>query len=154
GVAELGGLRIIGIEHQTNARKDDQIRGRAGRQGLPGSTQFYVCPGDAALSHLPARTIRGLAKAIESDRLEQPSGHLRRMFEHCVTDAQQRAETNARAQRKLTTDFDSIIQRQRKTVIERRRALLRDDDLRMLLRDWIREAANEAIEAKAAHPSM
>jgi preprotein translocase subunit SecA len=147
GVEGLGGLRIIGIGHQTNSRKDAQVRGRAGRQGQPGSSCFYVSPDDAVFSFLPARKVRALAGLLHSDRVEQPKGALLRAWQAAVTEAQDRSEGIGREIRKHITELDAIIQVQRKTIMESRREVLRTPDLMPHITDWILEAAERAMEA-------
>jgi preprotein translocase subunit SecA len=146
GVEAVGGLRIVGIGHQTNARKDEQVRGRAGRQGKPGSTRFYVSPADALFSFLPAREVRALAELTITDRITDVQGSLRRAWEKAVESAQERAESSGQEIRKYHTELDSVIQLQRKTIIDARRDVLREPDLMPYFREWILDAADRAME--------
>jgi preprotein translocase subunit SecA len=145
GVAELGGLRIVGIEHKTNRRKDDQARGRAGRQGQPGSSVFYVSPSDEVFSFLPARRLRALAGALGADRIEQPAFALRRAWESAVRDAQKRAELAGETDRRTTTKLDGVIQLQRQQIRRARSELLAAADLRERIESWAHEELDRRL---------
>lgn len=139
GVKELGGLRVVAIEHKTNPRKDDQARGRAGRQGTPGASRFYVSPSDEVFSFLPAHKLRSLAAQLSADVVAAPKGSLRRAWEGAVEHAQKRAELNKEVERRRSTKLDKIIRTQRQSIMETRREILSSSELAEHLRGWTHE---------------
>lgn len=139
GVKELGGLRVVAVEHKTNPRKDDQARGRAGRQGTPGASRFYVSPSDEVFSFLPAHKLRSLASQLSADAVAEPSGSLRRAWESAVEHSQKRAELNKEFERRRSTKLDKIIRTQRMSIIETRQEILGSVELAEHLRSWVHE---------------
>ncbi|MCC7382160.1 MAG: hypothetical protein IT384_10035 [Deltaproteobacteria bacterium] len=153
-VRALGGLHIIGLERQTNARKDRQIQGRAGRQGDPGSTQFYVSLGDAVMTYLPADTVRDLASRLEADVLAEPSSSLTRRLRAAVKEAQAAAEAEGLAARKRLFTFDGVVDGQREVVEARRGDLLSmsEDALRDRIAGWLLERVDLELAWRQVRP--
>lgn len=139
GVKELGGLRVVGVEHKTNPRKDDQARGRAGRQGTPGSSRFYVSLSDEVFSYLPAHKLRSLASRLGTDAITEPSGELRRAWEGAVTHAQKRAELNNEVERRRSTKLEAVLRSQRRSILLTRQQVLRSPELAVHLTEWVHD---------------
>lgn len=158
GVKELGGLRVVALEHKTNPRKDDQARGRAGRQGTPGSSRFYVSPSDEVFSFLPAHRLRSLAAGLSTDVVAEPSGALRRSWESAVQQAQKRAELNKESDRRRSTKLDTVIRSQRRSIMLTRAEILGSSELADHLRDWTHERlfglASEVMKADPRSRSL
>lgn len=116
GVKELGGLAVIGIGRMANVRLERQARGRAGRQGDPGSSQFFVCLEDDTVSAVGERV---LETYVEKDR--RISGwKLRRL----INGTQKLQEEQAVSRRKSSVDYDKVIKRQRTMMYNARERLL------------------------------
>lgn len=116
GVRELGGLAVIGIGRMANVRLERQARGRAGRQGDPGSSQFFVSLEDDTVSAVGEKV---LEKYVEKDcRISQ--GKLKRL----INGTQKLGEERAVAQRKQSVDYDKIMKRQRTMMYDARNRLL------------------------------
>jgi preprotein translocase subunit SecA len=147
GVAELGGLAVIGIEHKRNPRKDDQMRGRGGRQGQPGSSQFYVTPSDAFFSHLPAHRVRKLAAKFATDRIGPLDPSTLRAYQKEVKRAHQNAELGLAKARKISTHFDSVIEVQRKNLLATREEIVHSNTLVEEIHDWQHDELEPLIEA-------
>lgn len=116
GVKELGGLAVIGIGRMPNVRLERQARGRAGRQGEPGVSQFYVSLED------------DIVKSIGEKKLEKMISSKRRIsiskLKRTINGSQSRGEENAVEQRKNSIDYDKILQRQREMIYSARNNLL------------------------------
>ena len=145
GVEELGGLRVVGIEHKTNPRKDDQARGRAGRQGKPGSSQFYVSPSDEVFTFLPAHRMRKLCEMLPTNQIDPDDKAIQSAWNKAVDHAQERAEIHQEMVRRLNVKYDGIIQAQRKYFMARRDELLEDDQLGDLVQSWLHNHIDEQV---------
>ncbi len=98
GVAELGGLCVIGTERHESRRIDNQLRGRAGRQGDPGYTQFFVSFEDELMRRFGADKVKGMVAALGLDDMEQVRS---KMFSKSVESAQKKVEGNNYDSRKI-----------------------------------------------------
>lgn len=116
GVKELGGLAVIGIGRMANIRLERQARGRAGRQGDPGCSQFFVSLEDDTVSGAGEKI---LEKYVDKDRWIS-KGHLKRL----INGAQKVQEERAVAQRKSSVDYDKVLKRQRTMMYDVRNRLL------------------------------
>ncbi len=116
GVKELGGLAVIGIGRMANIRLERQARGRAGRQGDPGSSQFFVSLEDDTISSVGEKV---LEKYVEKDRWIS-----KRKLKKMINGTQRRLEEQAVAQRKSSVDYDKVMKRQRTMMYDVRNRLL------------------------------
>jgi preprotein translocase subunit SecA len=116
GVEELGGLAVIGIGRMINIRQERQARGRAGRQGNPGMSQFFVCLHDEIVTNNGSKKID---KYIETEKILGKS-KLKRL----INNAQKKGEDTAVSSRKQSMDYDRVLKRQREIIYEMRNALL------------------------------
>jgi preprotein translocase subunit SecA len=109
-VKAAGGLHITGIAHQDDGRQDMQLRGRAGRQGDPGSSRFFVSLDDDLLTrYLPPRRLEQLAATLPGYNFSQPTGRARKKWTKAVKDAQSNKEANASAARKQMATFAKFL---------------------------------------------
>jgi preprotein translocase subunit SecA len=120
-VKRLGGLHVIGTERHTARRIDNQLRGRSGRQGDPGSTQFFVAFDDMLMRVFAADTIK---KMIGKLGLPEDEAIQNRMLSRSLESAQTKIEGINFDSRKQTLQYDDILNHQRKIMYERRRKLL------------------------------
>ncbi|HJP81410.1 MAG TPA: preprotein translocase subunit SecA [Candidatus Saccharimonadales bacterium] len=127
GVAELGGLVVIGSERHESRRIDNQLRGRSGRQGDPGETQFYVSTEDDLMRIFQGERIAGLM-----DRLgvaeDEPIQH--KSVSKTLEAAQKRVEGYNFDTRKNVVQYDNVINRHRRVVYTMRRKILEGDDIK------------------------
>jgi preprotein translocase subunit SecA len=120
-VKKLGGLFVLGTERHEARRIDNQLRGRAGRQGDPGATQFFVSLDDTLMRVFAGDTVKGLMGRLgvkEDEAIEN------RMITKSLENAQTKIEGFNFDSRKHVLEYDDILNQQRKTVYERRRKLL------------------------------
>jgi len=140
GVKELGGLVVIGSERHESRRIDNQLRGRGGRQGDPGETQFYVSTEDDLM-----RIFQGERIAALMDRLgvEEDQPIQNKAVSKTLEAAQKRVEGYNFDTRKNVVQYDNVINRHRRVVYTMRRKILEGDDIkpeiRRLLTDKLRE---------------
>ena len=121
GVADLGGLCVIGTERHESRRIDNQLRGRAGRQGDPGYSQFFISFEDDLLRRFVPEKVKDLVKNLGLDDIEQVRlGTVSRSIES----AQKKVEGNNYDMRKNLLDYDNIVSEQRKIIYERRNEVL------------------------------
>lgn len=127
GVADLGGLYVIGTERNESRRIDNQLRGRAGRQGDPGSTRFYVSLEDDLMRIFGGERVAGLMQSLGVDD-ETPieSGVVSRSLEN----AQKKVEGHNFDMRKQVVEFDDVMNRHREVIYGRRKAALKHANLR------------------------
>ena len=148
-VLALGGLAVIGTERHEARRIDDQLRGRSGRQGDPGETQFYVSLEDRLMRVFAADTIKkvmGTLRIAEDEPIEST------MITRSLETAQKRIEGFNFDARKQTLAYDDVLNTQRLAIYERRRAALfgSDEEVFNLTRELIGPEGEEIFEKKRA----
>ena len=148
GVADLGGLKIIGTERHESRRIDNQLRGRSGRQGDPGVSRFYVSMEDDLMRIFGGERMQ---KVLETFRVPEDQPIEDKMFSSAIEKAQKRVEENNFGIRKRLLDYDQVMNEQRETIYaERRRVLegsnLRDDLMQMM--DGLIEDSVKAVTAE------
>ena len=139
GVAELGGLAIIGTERHESRRIDNQLRGRAGRQGDPGSSQFFLSLDDDLMRIFGGDNIK---KFMEKMGLEEDEPINSVMVSNAIQKAQKRVEARNFDIRKYVLEYDDVMNQQRKVVYEQRRKILEGDDMR----DQIMSMVDSVVE--------
>jgi len=127
GVAELGGLVVIGSERHESRRIDNQLRGRGGRQGDPGETQFYVSTEDDLMRIFQGERIAGLMDRLGVDE-DQPIQN--KTVSKTLEAAQKRVEGYNFDTRKNVVQYDNVINRHRRVVYVMRRKILEGDDIK------------------------
>jgi len=150
-VVAAGGLHIIGTERHESRRIDNQLRGRAGRQGDPGSSRFYLSLDDNLLRIFGSDRIKTMMKHLGMERGE-PIGH--KLVSRAIENAQRKVETRNFDLRKNLLEFDDVANEQRKVIYEERNALL-DGKIGTEIIDDIRaDVYNRAIDRYISPNSM
>ncbi|MEW6081229.1 MAG: preprotein translocase subunit SecA [Bacillota bacterium] len=127
GVTGLGGLHIIGTERHEARRIDDQLRGRSGRQGDPGSSRFYISLEDDLMRLFGSDLIQGLFDRLNIDENE-PIEHS--LLTRAIERAQKRVESRNFDIRKRVLEYDNVMNRQREVIYEQRRQVLHGENLK------------------------
>jgi preprotein translocase subunit SecA len=144
GVAERGGLFVIGTERHESRRIDRQLRGRCARQGDPGGSRFYVSFEDDLMRNFGAAD--RMTKIMERFGLEEGQELEHPWLNKSVETAQKRVEQRNYLQRKRTLDFDDVMNNQREVVYTFRNDTIDTDDPRKLVFEVIDEAVPEKVE--------
>ncbi len=142
GVKEAGGLAIIGTERHESRRVDRQLRGRAGRQGDPGSSQFYVSLEDNLMRLFGSERIASLM-----DRMGLQEGEViqHSMISKSIERAQKKVEENHFGTRKRLIEYDDVMNAQRDVVYKRRRNALNGDRISIDIANMIYEVADSIV---------
>ncbi len=143
GVAELGGLHILGTERHESRRIDNQLRGRAGRQGDPGSSRFYLSLEDDLMRIFAAERLSGLMQKIGMEE-DEPIEH--RMISRAIENAQSRVESQNFSVRKQLLEYDDVMNQQREVIYEQRREALRGGNLRPVIEDMVEDLAETVLQ--------
>ncbi|MBX6350591.1 MAG: preprotein translocase subunit SecA, partial [Clostridia bacterium] len=143
-VVALGGLHVIGSERHEARRIDNQLRGRAGRQGDPGSSRFYVSLEDDLMRLFAADTIRGLMDRLGVEE-DEPIEH--GLVTRAIETAQRRVEARNFEIRKHLLDYDDVMNQQREVIYAERRRVLEEEDLVGVIAQMAREVARRWVEA-------
>lgn len=146
GVSELGGLAIIGTERHESRRIDNQLRGRAGRQGDPGSSQFFLSLEDDLLRIFGGDNIK---KFMEKMGLEEDEEIRSSMVSSAIQKAQKRVEERNFDIRKYVLEYDDVMNRQRKVVYEQRRKILEGQDMKDQILNMVDMLINHGLETYA-----
>jgi preprotein translocase subunit SecA len=146
-VKELGGLFVLGSERHESRRIDNQLRGRAGRQGDPGETQFYVSTEDDLMRVFGGEKIRGLMERLKVDE-DMPLEN--RVVSKSLENAQKKVEGFNFDIRKNVVKYDDVMNRHRKVTYETRRALLENANIA----DRITKFIKEECQALASLPGQ
>ena len=125
GVAEVGGLHILGTERHESRRIDNQLRGRSGRQGDLGSSRFYLSLEDDLLRIFGAERISSIMDRIGMEE-NQPIEH--KLISRAIENAQKRVEAHNFDIRKHLLEFDDVMNRQRQVIYEQRKRVLKGED--------------------------
>jgi preprotein translocase subunit SecA len=142
-VRNAGGLHIIGMERYESRRMDLQLRGRAGRQGDPGSTCFYISFEDPLVENFAGEQIRGILAQLDvkpGDELES------KLVKKSIDSAQRQVEGRAADGRKQLIAYDEVVNKQRAVMYAQRDDILRSDDLH----GWIVQLRDEQAELLVA----
>jgi len=143
GIAELGGLHILGTERHESRRIDNQLRGRAGRQGDPGSSRFYVSLEDDLMRRFGSERISSLMERFgwEDDQpVESPQ------VARAIERAQKKVESYHFDIRKQVLQFDDVMNQQREIIYEQRRRVLTQTDLGETVRKMIHRLTGNIVD--------
>jgi preprotein translocase subunit SecA len=147
GVAGMGGLHVLGTERHESRRIDNQLRGRCGRQGDPGSSQFFLSLEDDLMRiFAPDRVSRILERLGMTEGQEISHGMVTRAIER----AQKKVEARNFDVRKNLLDYDGVMDEQRKLIYENRQAVLEGEDTREMILAMVRDAIRDTIEKFAS----
>src|SRR5258706_9791008 len=148
-VKERGGLHVIGTERHEARRIDNQLRGRAGRQGDPGTTRFYNSLEDDLIRIFANERVAGLMTRLGFDDAQPiESG----MVTGAITQAQIKVETRNFDTRKRALEFDDVLNNQRTVIYGERRKILEKGDVRETVIGYLHDAAAALVDAEAASP--
>ncbi|MCM2349830.1 MAG: preprotein translocase subunit SecA [Bacteriovoracaceae bacterium] len=139
----LGGLFIIGTERHESRRIDNQLRGRSGRQGDPGSSKFFLSLEDDLMRIFGSDRIKGIMTKLGMKE-DEPIEHS--MISNAIAKAQKKVETHNFDIRKHLLDFDNVMNEQRKVIYKIRRDILNDEGNVELVQDFVDEVAFDVSE--------
>jgi len=142
GVADVGGLHILGTERHESRRIDNQLRGRSGRQGDKGSSRFYLSLEDDLLRIFGAERISSIMDTIGIEE-NQPIEH--KYISRAIENAQKRVEGQNFDIRKHLLDYDNVMNNQRKVIYEQRKKVLRGDGLWSDVEEMVEEISGEMV---------
>ena len=126
GVKELGGLCVIGTERHESRRIDNQLRGRSGRQGDPGFTQFYIAMDDELMIRFGSEKIKNI---LQSTGIDDGMVIRSKMFSRSVASAQKRVEGNNYDMRKSVLQYDDVMNKQRELIYGKRNNILDSESI-------------------------
>ena len=142
GVTDVGGLHIIGTERHESRRIDNQLRGRAGRQGDPGSSKFFISLEDDLMKIFgpAADRIGRLMESLEVEPIEHP------WVARSIASAQKKVEGMHFDARKHVVEYDDVMNKQRQIVYEERRKVLEGADTRNNILGYVRELITKGVD--------
>ncbi len=142
GVVEVGGLHILGTSRHESRRIDNQLRGRAGRQGDPGSSRFFLSLEDDLLRIFGSDRITGIMDKLGMEE-DEPIEH--RMISKAIENAQRKVEGHNFDIRKHLLEYDDVMNKQREIIYQQRREVLEGDDIANIIQDMIADVADGVI---------
>lgn len=145
-VIEAGGLAVIGTERHESRRIDNQLRGRSGRQGDPGTTQFYLSLEDDLMRLFGGNRMDGIARIMERTDMDEDMPIQASMVSKAIESAQRQVESMHFSARKNVLEYDDVMNLQREAIYGERNAILDGKDLTERIPELIREA----VEAEVA----
>ena len=150
GVAELGGLRIIGTERHESRRIDNQLRGRSGRQGDPGSSKFFISLEDDLMRLFASDRLMGIFNSLGVSE-DQEISH--KMLSRAVENAQKRIENNNFGIRKALLEYDQVNNDQREIIYAERNRVLNGDSMRDTIYKWVIDVVENAVDSSLGEDS-
>ncbi len=141
-VMELGGLRIIGTERHESRRIDNQLRGRAGRQGDIGSSVFYLSADDDLSRVFGSERLKRMAEVL---KLDSDTAINWKFFSRNIENAQKRVEGNNYSIRKNVVEYDNVLNHQREEVYTQRNKILDGEDMHEKVLSMIRDVVDEVV---------
>ena len=147
GVKELGGLCVLGTERHESRRIDNQLRGRAGRQGDPGYSQFFISFEDELMRRFGTDKIKTMIQSVGYDETQPIRS---KMFSKSVETAQKKVEGNNYDMRKTLLDYDNIVSEQRKIIYEKRNEILDTDDIHSIIIEIFKDYVFEFVDSHMA----
>ena len=151
-VVQLGGLHVLGTERHEARRIDNQLRGRSGRQGDPGSSRFYLSLEDDLLRIFGSERISNIMDRLGIEE-DQPIEH--NLVTRAIENAQKKVEAHNFEIRKHLLEYDSVMNQQREVIYTQRREVLTGEDLRESVMEMVEEQAEGMVDLyidEKAHP--
>ncbi len=145
-VVELGGLHIIGTERHESRRIDNQLRGRSGRQGDPGSSRFYLSLQDDLLRIFGSERV---AKIMDFLKIEEGEAITHGMISKSIENAQKKVEAHNFEIRKHLIDYDDVMNKQREVIYTQRREILAGQDIRESFMEMLDDTIADLVKAYA-----
>ncbi|MGJ9385407.1 preprotein translocase subunit SecA [Salipaludibacillus sp. CF4.18] len=142
GVTELGGLYVLGTERHESRRIDNQLRGRAGRQGDPGKSQFFISLEDTLMRRFASDN---MAKMMERLGMDEENPIESKMITKAVEQAQKRVEGNNFDARKQLLQYDDVMREQRDVIYEQRMEVLESADLRPVVEKMLESTVERNV---------
>jgi preprotein translocase subunit SecA len=151
GVAKGGGLHIVGTERHESRRIDNQLRGRSGRQGDPGSSRFFLALDDDLMRIFGGDRIKGMMNML---RVADDEPIESRMVSKQIEGAQTKVEGHNFDARRYLVEYDDVMNKQREIIYGERRKVLEGVDLRELVLSWVRKVVEDAVNERceSRHP--
>jgi preprotein translocase subunit SecA len=151
GVVQSGGLHIMGTERHESRRIDNQLRGRAGRQGDPGSSRFFLALDDDLMRIFGGERIKGMMNML---RVADDEPIESRMVSRQIEGAQTKVEGHNFDARRYLVEYDDVMNKQREIIYGERRKVLEGADLRELVLTWVRKVIDDAVNehCQSRHP--
>ncbi len=145
-IVALGGLHIIGTERHESRRIDNQLRGRSGRQGDPGSSRFYLSLEDDLLRIFGSERV---AKIMDFLKIEEGEAITHTMINKSIENAQKKVEAHNFEIRKHLIDYDDVMNKQREVIYTQRREILAGEEIRESFMEMLGETINDIVKAYA-----
>lgn len=142
GVLELGGLAVIGTERHESRRIDNQLRGRSGRQGNPGVTQFYLSLEDELMRRFGSDNMKAMMMKLGMDD-SQPLQS--KVVSKAVESAQKRVEGNNFDARKRLLQYDDVLRQQREIIYKERHEVIETENMRVLVESMIAQSIDNVV---------
>lgn len=144
GVDNLGGLKIIGTERHESRRIDNQLRGRSGRQGDPGSSRFYISLEDDLMRIFGSERLQGIVDKLglgEDEAIES------KMVTKAIENAQKKVEGNNFDIRKTLLGYDDVMNKQREIIYKQRAQVLEGQTIKSEIEDMLRDVVYSAVDS-------
>ncbi|MGX1262863.1 preprotein translocase subunit SecA [Rossellomorea marisflavi] len=151
GVIELGGLAVIGTERHESRRIDNQLRGRSGRQGDPGVTQFYLSMEDELMRRFGSDNMKSMMERLGMDDTQPIQS---KMVSRAVESAQKRVEGNNFDARKQLLQYDDVLRQQREIIYKQRYEVIDSDNLRDIVDGMIKSVIERQVAAHTQEEEM
>ena len=139
GVKELGGLCVLGSERHESRRIDNQLRGRAGRQGDPGMSRFYVSVEDDLMVRFGSERYQDLFKRLGDNAIED------KLVTRSISSAQKRVEGVNFDARKTLLQYDDVMRQQREVMYEQRNYILDHEDVHSVIKEMFERVINNVV---------
>src|SRR5438552_2366677 len=151
GVADAGGLHIVGTERHESRRIDNQLRGRSGRQGDPGSSRFFLALDDDLMRIFGGERIKSMMNML---RVADDEPIESRLVSRQIEGAQTKVEGHNFDARRYLVEYDDVMNKQREIIYGERRRVLEGVDLREQVQSWIRKVVEDAVNehCESRHP--
>jgi preprotein translocase subunit SecA len=146
GVVALGGLHILGTERHESRRIDNQLRGRSGRQGDPGSSRFYLSLEDDLLRIFGAERV---SKIMDMLKIDEGEAITHGLISRAIENAQKKVEAHNFEIRKHLIEYDDVMNKQREVIYSQRREILSGTDLRDSFLEMMDETVEDIVEGYA-----
>lgn len=143
GVVELGGLKILGTERHESRRIDNQLRGRAGRQGDPGASRFYISLEDDLMRIFGSERLSGV---VDKLGLEEEDAIESKMVSTAIEGAQRKVEGNNFDIRKNVVKYDDVMNKQREIIYNQRQEVLMGADIRDQIQNMINDVVSSSVK--------
>ncbi len=145
GVVELGGLAVLGTERHEARRIDNQLRGRAGRQGDPGFSRFFVSADDDLVKRFGGTRMQRVISMLQKNSGSDEPITLK-MFSNFVTNIQKKIESSNYDYRKFVLQFDSVLRLQREIIYQQRKEILKSEEVDVLALNLMNKTLNSNID--------